>query len=144
MAAKAEKPDKTTLFRYAVMQLPGIALAFIAAVVLSGLTQGDSRLIWSVFAIWVLKDILLFPRVWRAYQIPEKENDAMVGETGQVVKHCQPEGIVEIHGVQWQAVIDDGESFLPAGTPVEVKDRKGLTLIVQNGARQKGTVAGII
>ncbi|MBN2105181.1 NfeD family protein [bacterium] len=127
-----KKPDKHTTLRYIAMQIPGTLLALFGVYLLMYYTPWPSWIIWTGFGIWILKDILLFFRVWPSYCPPEKEPDPMVGQRGFVIKPCKPEGSVEIHGTPWQAVIEDRKKSLPTGTRIVVQKREGLTLHVRS------------
>ncbi len=50
---------------------------------------------------------------------------------GRTVEELDPEGMVKIRGEWWQARSIDGEK-IPAGASIEVKEKRGMVLIVKN------------
>ncbi len=126
-----EKPDKRTILRYIVLQLPGVIFFFLTAIFLIAYTDWPESLIWTVWGTWVLKDVLLFFRVWPSYRPNENDQDPMIGLQGYIIKSCKPDGQVEIHGTPWRARIENNTDKVDKGTKVVVKKREGLTLFVE-------------
>lgn len=125
------KPDKRTILRYIVMQLPGMLLAGAAALVVSRATDWPEWILWMLLGLWVLKDVLLFFWVWPSYRPAGSNEDPLVAQTGIVVRSCRPEGTVEIHGTPWRAVNASDAGTLRQGTRVRVIKRDGLILFVR-------------
>lgn len=119
------------LLRYALLQLPAIGL--LAAVLFAlrhwfGLTWGWLALIAGV---WLIKDIVLYPLVWQAYDpAPRTHGNSLVGHTGVVVRELAPEGMVEIHGELWRARSGGEPARLGEGERVRVLTMEGLLLRV--------------
>jgi membrane protein implicated in regulation of membrane protease activity len=80
----------------------------------------------------VVKDVLLFPFVWRSYD-QDRHTDAntMIGLRGIVKDRLAPSGYIEVHGELWRAEVMEGAPFVESGGDVRVKGIRGLTLIVQ-------------
>jgi membrane protein implicated in regulation of membrane protease activity len=58
--------------------------------------------------LWIVKDIILFPLVWRAYD--KRITDAkgsLVGLQGRALEHISPSGYVKVRGELWRAELDD-------------------------------------
>ena len=71
------------LLRYFLLQLPGIF--FIAALIifLYLIKAVSFKVIWIVLAVWVIKDILLYPLVWRSYDLSSNSGKyQMIGQGG--------------------------------------------------------------
>jgi membrane protein implicated in regulation of membrane protease activity len=79
-----------------------------------------------LFAVWVVKDLLLFPVMRRFYQ-PQPAAQRIVGQTGTTITAVSPSGLVRVGGELWQARADEQ---IAAGTPIRVLDIEGLTLLV--------------
>jgi len=89
-------------------------------------------LIWGMVGLWVVKDVILFPFVWRSYD-QDRLGDAnsMVGLHGVAKDRLAPSGYVEVHGEMWQAEVMEGAPPVQSGESIRVRGIRGLTLIVQ-------------
>jgi membrane-bound ClpP family serine protease len=89
-------------------------------------------LIWGMVGLWVVKDVVLFPFVWRSYE-QDRYADAntMIGLRGIVKDRLAPSGYVEVHGELWWAEVVQGAPYVESGGAVRVTEIRGLTLIVQ-------------
>jgi len=93
--------------------------------------------IWSFLVLWVGKDVLLFPLVWKAYDItPEGVPDGMESERGLTRDCLAPTGYILVRGELWRAELEPGREPLGAGSEVVVIRRQGLTLLVRPEADQ--------
>jgi len=82
--------------------------------------------------LWVVKDVVLFFFVWRAYdQNPLADANSMVGLHGVAKDRLAPSGYVEVHGELWQAEVMEGGPPVESGKGIRVRGIRGLTLIVQ-------------
>jgi membrane protein implicated in regulation of membrane protease activity len=91
--------------------------------------------IWFVCALVVLlviKDIALYPFVWRAYD-PDSPalTNRMEGARGIAIEDLHPTGYVEIGAERWQAEVIGGGPSIRRGQRVKVHGIRGLTLLVQ-------------
>jgi hypothetical protein len=88
-------------------------------------------LFWTVIAFWIVKDAVLFPFVWRAYDWDRsRRSQSMIAERGVAKEKLAPSGYVQIHGELWRAEkIGEGPP-IEEGQPVRVKKMEGLTLFV--------------
>lgn len=120
------------LLRYFLLQLPGIF--FIAAlIILLYLIKAVSfKVIWIVLAVWVIKDILLYPLVWKSYDLsPNPGKASMIGQLGVALEAINPTGYVLVKGESWSARLKNKKSVIRKNEPVYVSDVQGLTLIVR-------------
>ncbi len=86
---------------------------------------------WSCIACWVLKDVILFPFVWRAYDWDRAGNaHSMVGLRGEAVEQLAPTGYVRVRGELWRAEVVGERRLIEAGETVAVRGSRGLTLLV--------------
>jgi len=87
---------------------------------------------WCIFALWILKDLLLFPFLWRSYSTsPAGLKNTLTGQEGRVRERLDPRGRILVHGVLWQAEIAEGRDPAEAGSRVVVREMRGLTLVVE-------------
>lgn len=123
-------PDARTVLRYALMQLPGIALAISAAIIARNWFDIGSRAAFLAVALWVLKDIAMFPLVWRAYAPgPQSGPFALDGRSGIAQERLAPTGWVRIGPELWRARAV-GKS-IEAGARVRVLSLDGFCLCVK-------------
>jgi membrane protein implicated in regulation of membrane protease activity len=133
------KPDLPTKYppirivlKYFLLQLPGI---IFLAVILWWAWQWfnvPDYLIWMTLLIWVGKDVVLFPFLWRYYDsklIPDRFE--MVGRQGTALSDLNPKGTVQINGERWKAVISEADVPVVAGDRIQVTEIKGLQLVVK-------------
>ena len=85
----------------------------------------------SVVAAWVLKDVILFPFIWRSYDWGRPGiSRTMEGSIGVVKEPLAPNGYVQINGELWKAKTVGFEKAIERGVPVRVVKRIGLTVQV--------------
>jgi membrane protein implicated in regulation of membrane protease activity len=119
------------LLRYAILQLPSQALAVIILVVLRRWLDLPPWFFWTCIVCWVLKDVLLFPFVWRAYDWDRAaDTPSMVGLKGTAVEQLAPAGYVRVRGELWRAEAVGDRPLIQAGEAIAVRGSRGLTLLV--------------
>ena len=120
------------LVRYALLQLPALALLVLILIFLQRRVDVPVWIVWGSIAIWVAKDAILYPFVWRAYdrQRPEAAN-SMVGTRGTAKERLAPSGYVQVRGELWKAALMEGSPPVERGEHVRVLQTRGLTLLVQ-------------
>jgi membrane protein implicated in regulation of membrane protease activity len=124
--------SRRVVIKYTLLQLP--ALVFLALILhlIRLWVQMPAWLIWGMVGLWVVKDMILFPFVWRSYdQDRLGEANSMVGMHGVAKDRLAPSGYVEVHGELWQAEVMEGVPFVESGEDIRVRGIRGLTLIVQ-------------
>jgi membrane protein implicated in regulation of membrane protease activity len=84
-------------------------------------------------AIWVAKDAILYPFVWRAYDPsdPAALPYRMEGARAIAVDRIDPSGLVRVSGELWRAELSRGAREIEEGETVHVNARRGLTLLVE-------------
>lgn len=98
-------------------------------------------LFWGLVLFWIVKDMVLFPFIWRAYDADASTAAAnMIGALGIAKQRLQPRGYVQVRGELWRAVrIGDGPP-VEKGRPVRIHQMEGLTLYVTpDGAEEELT-----
>ncbi|WP_305042260.1 NfeD family protein [Geoalkalibacter sp.] len=130
------------LLRYALLQLPALGLLAAGLVLLNHWWEVPRFLPWLVFGGWLLKDVLLFPLVWRAYDPnPKPRTNTLVGREGIVVREFAPLGLIEIQGEFWRARAA-ADPAPPPGRRVRVLAMEGLTLVVATAEEPPHPSAG--
>jgi membrane protein implicated in regulation of membrane protease activity len=119
--------------RYMLFQVPGVLLLYLLLVLARRVVTLPTWFIWSFVAFWVVKDLILFPVVWRAYD-QERRDDAssMVGSRGTAEDRLDPSGYIRVHGELWKAEVMGGSPSIGKGEKVTVRGIRGLTLLVES------------
>lgn len=87
---------------------------------------------WGPIALWIAKDIILFPFVWRAYDRNRlKDLHTLIGAEGIVEEQLSPSGYVRVHGELWQAEVGGDSLPIQKGEIVRIQSIRGLKLIVE-------------
>lgn len=125
-------PPLGIVLKYVLLQVPSlIALAAILWWARQWFKVPD-YLVWMTLLIWLAKDVVLFPFLWRYYdskQIPDRFE--MVGRRGTALSDLNPEGYVQINGERWKAVNSEPDISVTSGDEVRVKAVNGLKLTVE-------------
>ena len=122
------------LFRYSLLQLPGLALLILILILVQRWVDLPAWIVWGSIAVWVAKDAILYPFVWRAYDQDRPQGaNSMVGVRGIAKDRLAPSGYVQIRGELWNAEVMEGSLPIEKGEAVRVRGVRGLTLLVQPG-----------
>jgi len=125
----------STWQRYLLFQIPGW---LIAAAVLLGLSHWKLLPPWLgivCFFAWVLKDVMLYPLLHRAYQTNVKTGlQALVGARGFAHDDLSPKGFVRVQGELWNARALPADQMIVAGTEVEIVSAERMTVFVRTVA----------
>lgn len=117
---------------YFLLQIPDIVLAGIVLLLLhawAGLSRG-----WvvSLFALWIVKDIAMYPLLRDAFAPSRTGADMFIGARGTAAEPLAPGGYVRLAGELWAAEsLSPGGEGIPMGSPVIVRGARGLTLLVE-------------
>lgn len=118
--------------RYALLQLPGVAFVILLLILVRRWVALPAWLIGCLVGAWVLKDVVLFPFLWRAYDRKKgTAADLMIGARGVAQEPLAPAGYVRVRGELWHAELDRGEQPVLKGGSVRVRGIRGLTLLVE-------------
>jgi membrane protein implicated in regulation of membrane protease activity len=134
MDLKLKQIPRPIYFRYILLNIPGLTAVILILIIIQYWVVLPVWLFWCVIGFWIIKDAVLFPFVWRAYDWERPGlNRSMIGERGIAKERLAPAGYVQIHGELWKAEkIGDG-SPIEMGQPVTITIIKmeGLTLFVE-------------
>jgi membrane protein implicated in regulation of membrane protease activity len=126
---KSRRWSLHVLGKYTLLQMPSLALVSALMIILHGYFDFPALYAWGVFLVWVVKDAVLYPFVWRAYD-PHAQ-DGMEGLIGTTVEGLNPSGYIRVRGELWLAEVAEGLPSVGKGEKVEVERVRGLTLIVR-------------
>jgi membrane protein implicated in regulation of membrane protease activity len=129
-----------TVIRYALFQIPDLAILILILVLVRRWIDLPSWLTWGFITFWMLKDIILFPLFWRAYdRSPANDPFSAVGARGTAENRLSPSGFIRVKNELWRAeVIGEGQG-VNEGETVRVEAVRGLTLLVRP-EKQEGPV----
>jgi membrane protein implicated in regulation of membrane protease activity len=132
MGFKLKQIPRPIYLRYILLNIPGLAAVILILIIIQYWVVLPVWLFWCVIGFWVIKDAVLFPFVWRAYDWERPGlNRSMIAERGIAKERLAPSGYVQIHGELWKAEkIGDG-SPIEMGQPVTIIKMEGLTLFVE-------------
>ena len=133
MSLKFKQIPKPIYLRYILLNIPGLAAVILILIIIQHWVVLPGWLFWSIIVFWVVKDALLFPFVWRAYDWERPgRSRSMIGERGIAKERLAPAGYVQVHGELWRAVkINDGPP-IEMGQSVKIVKMDGLTLFVES------------
>jgi len=139
MDKKKDRPGVPLIARYVLLQLPGQVAFAVILVILRQWLEIPAYLMWGLLGLWVGKDILLFPFLWRYYdpnQFPDRFR--MVGRKGFALTGLNPDGFVQVQGERWQAELTGGTPPVKKGAAICVDAIYGLKLKVRSCAEDSG------
>lgn len=120
------------VFRYVLFQIPSLALVAVILWVIRPYIDLPPWFFWGCMLLWVAKDAILFPFVWRAYdRRQERSLQKMVGKKGIAKERLAPSGYIFIHGELWKAEVVEGSPPIEKGELVRVEGSRGRVLLVQ-------------
>jgi membrane-bound ClpP family serine protease len=131
-SVKQTKPSFKIVLKYALLQIPSLIFLILVLIVLRQWFDIPVYLALGFIALWVAKDIILFPFLWRYYdadQLPDRFT--MVNSTGLAISRLEPEGYVQIRGERWLARTAETEKPIERGKGIRVKNIRGLKLMVE-------------
>ncbi|MCG6918103.1 MAG: NfeD family protein [Deltaproteobacteria bacterium] len=120
------------VLRYALLQIPFTALVIAVLILVRKWVDLPLWFICGLVAFLVIKDIVMFPLVWRAYDPDDPAlTNTMQGARGIALNDLHPSGYVEIGAEKWQAEVLEGGPPIRRGQRVRVDGIRGLTLLVR-------------
>jgi membrane protein implicated in regulation of membrane protease activity len=128
--------SSAVLVKYWAIQLPLTALAIAILLLVEDHLEWPQWIVWTLVAVWVAKDAILYPLVWRAYDPsdPAALPYPMEGARGIAIDRIDPSGRVRVSGELWRAELSRGARRIEEGETVQVNARRGLTLLVEREA----------
>lgn len=119
------------LGKYWLLQLPEAAVLAVILLMLQHWFAIPTWVVWSVVALWVVKDAALYPFVWRSFD-PEYPamSHSLNGEYGVATERLDRSGYVRVRGELWRAELARGARAVEKDERVQVQAMRGLTVIV--------------
>jgi membrane protein implicated in regulation of membrane protease activity len=117
--------------RYALLQLPALVLLVLLMILLRRWLLLPGWVMAAIIALWIAKDVILYPLVWRAYDSRAGKGSPMAGLRGIVVDRLHPSGYIKVRGELWHAETAGDSVAVERGEPVRVVGNRGLTLLVR-------------
>jgi membrane-bound ClpP family serine protease len=129
---RAGRARGSPLAKYLILQIPGW---IFASLVLGFLVHRDDLSLRTggiLFALWIVKDFVLFPIVRVGYESGDPGGtDSLLGALGTARERLDPEGYVRVGSELWRARIAEGVAPVEPGAAVRVIDVHELTLHVE-------------
>jgi len=121
------------VMRYALFQIPALVLLILILILVRRWVDFPLWFFWGSVFIWIVKDAVLFPFVWRAYDWSRSRDvHSLVGSEGIVEERLAPSGYIRVHGELWQAKMIREGPPIEKGEGVQIQGIRGLVLLVQS------------
>jgi membrane protein implicated in regulation of membrane protease activity len=117
--------------KYLLFQIPGWLVAAIILLLAVHWHWFTAPLAVAAFAVWVLKDLLFYPLLHRAYEPGRTGAARLVGERGVVEGDLTPGGYVRVRGELWRAAAFPENQAIASGTEVEIIGAERMELTVR-------------
>ena len=130
-----KRPDwpVQAVMKYALFQIPGLVLLILILILVRRWVDFPLWFFWGSVFIWIVKDAVLFPFVWRAYDWSRSKGvHSLVGTEGIVEERLAPSGYIRVHGELWQAEMIREGPPIEKGEVVRIQGNRGLVLLVQS------------
>lgn len=120
------------IIRYSLFQIPSLLIVTLLVFTVNHWYILDNTIIVMIILFWILKDILIFPFVWKAYSHKDRDKSkTILNQHGVAVDTINPKGFVKINGEIWQAELVEPNDPINQGQPIEVVEIDGLKLKVR-------------
>ncbi len=131
MTEPRTRPDRRVVLRYTALQVPG--QLFVLGLALSAWEWlgAPGWLAWGAPLVWAVKDALLFPFVWRAYEPDDTATDGLIGQLAVSDETLDPGGWARLGPELWRVELARGAGAVPRGAQLRVIGVEGLTLRVE-------------
>jgi membrane-bound ClpP family serine protease len=127
------------LAKYWGLQLPATMLVTMVLLGAGDRFAWPQWIVWTLVALWVAKDAMLYPFLWRAFDLgdPAALPYPVQGAEAVAVDRIDPSGHVRIWGELWRAELSRGARRIEVGETVQIDARHGLTLLVHRSGAGK-------
>lgn len=129
------------VLRYTLFQIPSLALLAVILFVVRRYIDLPQWFFWGFMLLWMAKDAILFPFVWRTYDRSQEGSlQKMIGKKGVAKERLDPSGYIQVHGELWKAELMEGAPPVEEGEPVRVEGIRGRVLLVRgesNGSQKE-------
>ncbi|NIO06195.1 MAG: hypothetical protein GTN74_16800 [Proteobacteria bacterium] len=132
--------SKRVVGKYVLAQLPALVVLASILVLVRRWVDLSWWFVCGIVALWMIKDVALFPFVWRSYAGTDQPRNThlMLGARGTVEDPLAPAGYVRVHGELWRAEVIEGSPSIGRGQGVRVRGTRRLTLLVEPDQKNEG------
>ena len=135
---KRHNINSRLIFRYSLFQIPSLVVITLVVFLIDQWYELSFLIKISAIFGWIVKDIILFPFVKRAYSIKERDKSKMLlNEKGIAVETINPKGYVRINGELWKAELSNINDPIFKNDPIEITEICGLKLKVKKISSSK-------
>jgi membrane-bound ClpP family serine protease len=118
--------------------IPGTVVLCLFLLIIRHWIQIPTWLIAGIVTFSIIKDVVIFPFVWRSYDWDRPGlSRAMIAARGFARDRLDPIGYVRVYGELWKAEIEENATSIEKGAAVKVIGMKGLRLIVEQDDAEK-------
>jgi len=126
------------LGKYALLQVPGIAMVVMAVIFARRWLDLPAWIGAVAISALLVKDIILFPFVWRAYDKTRPGDPfSLAGARGIAQERLAPSGYALVGRELWRVEVMAPDSPIEKGEAVRVREIKGLTLLVERETKEQ-------
>ena len=131
MQIKMREIPLRVYIRYGLLTIPETIVLILVLMVVRNWVPIPFWLGITLMLLWVVKEIILFPFVWRAYDHTRPEVPrSMIGQRGLTRERLAPAGYIRVQGELWKAENMLGQPPIEKSKWVRVKKIEGLKLFV--------------
>lgn len=117
--------------KYGLLIIPGTVVLILVLIVVGNWVPIPFWLRVTLIFLWIAKEIILFPFIWRAYDHNRSEvSSPMIGKRGRTREKLAPAGYIQVQSELWKAEIMPGEPSIEKDKWVRIKKMEGLKLFV--------------
>jgi membrane protein implicated in regulation of membrane protease activity len=128
----SREAKRRIVLRYARYQIPDVAIFALILFVLHQWVGLSLGLFIGLVTLWMVKYVVVFSFVWRAYDKPRPGDvTSLIGTQGIAEERLDPAGYVRVHGELWRAEVIGKTMAIEKGQTVLIERADGLTLLVK-------------
>jgi membrane protein implicated in regulation of membrane protease activity len=118
--------------RYTLLHVPGLVLLILILPSVQRSAELPPWLFWGFVLLRIIKDMVLFFFVWRAYDWScPMHVHTLVGKEGIAQERLAPAGRIRVHGESWKAELIRNAAQIEKGEVARIQGIRGLVLLVQ-------------
>jgi len=128
----SKEAKRRIVLRYARYQIPDVGIFVLILAVLHQWVGLSLWLFIGLVTLWMVKYLVVFSFVWRAYDKPRPGDvTSLIGTQGIAEELLDPSGYIRVHGELWRAEVIGKTMAIEKGQAVLIERADGLTLLVK-------------
>ncbi len=128
----SKEAKRRIVLRYALFQIPDIGILALILFVVHQWVDLSLGLVIGIASLWMVKYVIVFSFVWRAYDKPRPgEIKSLIGTEGIAEERLDPSGYIRVHGELWWAEVIGKTIPVEKGETVLIERACGLALLVK-------------